>query len=76
MHQLTVKELRDELNELVLAGFGNKFCICADDEEGNAYHGIWYSVTSDPKQVKENIECSNGLYDSQETDCNNLVIIG
>lgn len=74
--QITVKELYEALGVLVRNGEGNKKVITADDNEGNGYHGIYYSVTAEPKDVKECINFSNGLYDSQEEDPNNLVIIG
>lgn len=76
MVQMTVKKLYNELKELVEQGMGSKLVVVTDDNEGNAYHGIYYSCTSDPKKVKVNIEASNGLYDSQETNYDNIVIIG
>lgn len=76
MTQLTVKELYRELGKLVKQGHGNKAVVVADDNEGNGYHGIYYSVTSTPKSVKECIEASNGLSDSQEKDYKNIIIVG
>lgn len=76
MEQMTVHKLFLELMDLVNKGQGDKKVVVADDNEGNGYHGIYYSVTSDPKAVKGNIDVSNGLYDSQETDPNKIVIIG
>lgn len=76
MIQMTVEKLYNELKELVEKGQGNKKVVVADDNEGNAYHGIFYSCTSDPKEVKANIEVSNGLYDSQTKNYKDIVIIG
>ena len=76
MTQMTVHKLFLELMDLVTKGQGNKKVVVADDNEGNGYHGIYYSVTSDPKEVKENIEASNGLYDSQTENYKDIVIIG
>lgn len=76
MEQMTVKQLYQELAIAIKLGHGDKFIIVADDNEGNAYHGMFYGVTSDPKMVKENIDCSNGLYDSAVTDYNKIVILG
>ena len=76
MEQMTVKRLYAELGELINSGMGDKKIVVADDNEGNGYHGIFYSCTSDPKEVKANIEISNGLYDSVETKYKNIVIIG
>jgi len=53
-----------------------KKIIIADDEEGNSYHGMYYHPTTDPKEVKENIEFSNGVYETDTEDPNDLIIIG
>jgi hypothetical protein len=73
---MTVKELYLELAEEMKKGNGDKCLVVADDNEGNSYHGMFYGVTSDPKMVRENIECSNGLYDCRETNYDNIVILG
>jgi hypothetical protein len=76
MTQLTVEKLYQELGKLIKRGQGNKVIVVADDNEGNGYHGIYYSVTSIPEDVQECINASNGLSDSQEEDYKNIVIIG
>lgn len=53
-----------------------KKIIVADDTEGNGYHGMFYQPTTDPKAVKENIGFSNGVYDTDTEDPNELVILG
>lgn len=74
--QIIVRELADYLNELVKLGFGDKKVVVADDNEGNAYHGMFYTGCHDPKQVKEAIEFSNGVYDSVTENPDELIIIG
>lgn len=54
----------------------NKRVITGDDIEGNGYHGLWFAITSDPEEVKECIEASNGLSESETDDPTQLVIIG
>lgn len=54
----------------------NKRIITGDDIEGNGYHGLWFDITSDPEEVKECIEASNGLSESETNDPTQLVIIG
>lgn len=78
MEQMTVEKLWMELGNLMKLDRknANKKIVLADDNEANGFHGCFYSITSDPKAVKENIEVSNGLYDSVETDPNKIVIIG
>ena len=74
MIQKTVKELYDELYQVIKAGHGNKRVVLADDNEGNGYHGMLCGVLDDPEEIEISIEA--GLYDSEETDPNNIVIIG
>ena len=76
MDQVTVKDLALWLSDLVRRGYGDKRVVIADDTEGNAYHGMYYSPTSEADEVKDLIGSSNGLYESQETDYKKIVIIG
>lgn len=75
MKQLTVKALNEILTKLVKDGLGDKKIIVSDDEEGNGYHGCFYATT-DYATVKECIEVSNGITDSEEKKPENLIIIG
>ena len=76
MGQLTVKQLYLLLRQEVEKGNGEKAIIVADDNEGNAFHGLFYGITSDITDIKEALEYSNGIYDSRETDPNKIVILG
>ena len=74
--QLTVKKLSAWLNKLVKEGHGDKFIIISDDTEGNNYHGMFFTPTYDEQTVRECIECSNGIYETNEENPANLVILG
>lgn len=76
MEQLTVKQLYLLLGQEIKNGNGDKAIVVADDNEGNAYHGLFYGVTSELKDICEAFEYSNGLYDSQEKDPRKVVILG
>ena len=76
MEQIKVKDLYRDLAMLMKEGRGDDYVVVADDEEGNGYHGIFFSVTDDPKDVRECIEFSNGLYGSVTNDPNKIIIIG
>lgn len=78
MEQMTVEKLWMELGNLMKLDRknANKKVVLADDNEGNGFHGCFYSITSDPKVVRDTIKCSCGLYDSVETDPNKIIIIG
>jgi hypothetical protein len=53
-----------------------KKIIVADDTEGNGYHGMYYHPTTDTQSVKDNIAVSNGVYDTDTEDPNELIILG
>lgn len=76
MGQITVKDLYRDLSMLMDQGRGDDYIVVSDDEEGNGYHGIFYGVTDDPKDVRECIEFSNGLLDCVTNDPKKIVIIG
>ena len=77
MAQMTVKELYNQLAEVIKDGHGDKFIIVPDDNECNAFHGLFYGVSyTDPEDVADQIDCSNGLYDSAVEDPSKLVILG
>lgn len=42
---VSVKALRDELDELVKKGKGDYPIFLTNDEEANGYHGCWYLPT-------------------------------
>lgn len=76
MEQLTVRELAGLLNYLTRNGHGDKVLLVADDVEGNGYHGMFYGPMSDPKEIKEVLENSNGFYDTNELDPEKIVLLG
>ena len=76
MAQYTINKLFKELEKEIKKGNGAKYIVMADDEEGNAYHGMFYGLVSSPRKVKEAIDFSDGLYDSVEEDYNKIVILG
>lgn len=75
MPQMTVKRLYEELGTLMKQGMEDKVIVLANDNEANGFHGCFYSCTSDPDAVKESLDFG-GLFDSCETDANNIVIVG
>lgn len=74
---MTVKELLLDIKKLADKDkdFLNKEIYLSDDEEGNGYHGCYYSFTSDPNTVKDCIEFSNGCREG-DVDYSKIVILG
>lgn len=78
MEQLTVGQLIKHL-QMVAKNYPevlDKYIVVADDNEGNSYHGMFYGLTYDTTAVKETIQYSNGVSDSQVQDPKKLVILG
>lgn len=78
MEQLTVQQLCNHLKMLLTnhPEIANKKIVISDDNEGNGYHGLFYGVTFNEKQIKEVVECSNGVYDSQSDNPTEIVLLG
>ena len=78
MKQMTVKELILHLAQLAKSNpeVLNKYIVVADDNEGNSYHGLFYGITSEVDAVRDCIEFSNGISDSQYENPEQLVILG
>ncbi len=75
MSQITVKELYEYLRDVIRVDTknANKKIVLSDDNEGNGYHGMFYLGVVEPKEVAEFID---DVYDSAETNPDNLVILG
>ena len=73
--QITVKKLFSLIKEEMLKGNGNKKIVLGDDTEGNGYHGLFFGFTSG-EDLKECIEYSNGVYDSETDDLDEIIILG
>lgn len=68
--QLTVEMLYELCKEELKKGNGNKKIVVSDDNEGNGYHGMFYGFTPSWEGMEGDI------YDSQETDVKNLIVLG
>lgn len=45
MKQITLKDLYEAIKAQIEKGNGDKIVLVADDDEGNGYHPIYYSIT-------------------------------
>ena len=41
---MTVKELHEQLGELIKEGHGTKTILLSDDDEGNGFHHCFYDI--------------------------------
>ena len=76
MEQMTILRLFNVLKKEIDKGNGNKLIVISDDNEGNGYHGMFYGVTSDVNQIADIVYNSNGIYDSDSININDIVILG
>lgn len=74
---MTLKELLNDAVKLAKQDKSilDKIILISDDEEGNSYHNLYFSFTSDPKDVKDCIEFSNGA-DIEIKDYSKYIILG
>jgi len=69
MEQLTVKKLRELCDYEISKGNANKKIVISDDDEGNGFHGLFFSFT-EVGDFKETLELS-GFDDTKD-----LIILG
>lgn len=70
MEQLTVKDLLRKCEEEIANGNGDKNIVISDDNEGNGYHGLFYSFTPVDDDFK------NDIYDSRTNSPDDTIILG
>ena len=76
MNQVRVKDLYKNLEKLIGLGYGDRAIVVPDDNECNAFHGLYFGCTYEKKDIEDCIESSNGIYDSEVTDLDKIVILG
>ena len=74
---MTLKDLLKDIKKLVEKDktILDKEIYLSDDEEGNGYHGCYFSLVTNPKDIKECIEFSNGCREGV-VDPNKIIILG
>lgn len=75
---ITIKELRDRLDQHVKAGFGERQIVISDDNEGNGFHGLFYGITlfskTDSKKDKEYYQ--DLIHDSCAYELDDIAFLG
>ena len=76
MDQITVKELLEFCKAAIAQGHGDKHIVISDDNEGNGYHGLFYSFTTaeDLGEAAESV--FSEIYDSRHKDPEDTIILG
>ena len=74
MKQMKLNDLYKACKKLMNAGHGEKTLVVSGDNEGNHYHGMFYTLTL---ITADNKSCFQGLiYDSCETNIENIIVVG
>lgn len=72
--QIKLKDLYEESKKLMEAGHGEKSLVLSDDNEGNGYHGMFYTLTV---ITPENADDFIGMIgDNNEPDIHNIIVVG
>lgn len=74
MDQIKLKDLYQACKEHMEAGNGEKSLILSDDNEGNGYHGMFFTLTV---ITPENVDGFSGLIgDNSEPNIQNIIVVG
>lgn len=71
---MTVKELYMDCKTLMANGMGDKRIYISRDDEGNGFHTLYYSFTTDSGEIKETLDYLGEFVDKREAD--NIVLLG
>lgn len=71
---MKLKDLYQACKDQMKKGNGEKSLIVAADNEGNGYHGMFFTLT---EITPENVEGFSGLIgDNAEPDIYNIIVVG
>lgn len=70
---MTVRELAKYCNEQIRKGNGDKTILISADDEGNEFHGLYYSFTDELEVLKD--LAGQGLFHDYD-DPHDVVILG
>lgn len=74
MKQIKLKDLHKHCCKLMKEGHGEKSLVLSDDNEGNGYHGCFFTLTV---VTPENKDGFIGLIgDNTESDLENIIVVG
>ena len=72
--QIKLKELYVECKKQMALGNGEKVLVVSDDNEGNGFHGMFFTITPIEPKMKDYYE--HLIRDSCETNADNILLVG
>lgn len=75
MGQTTLQDLQKHINKVLKEHpeLKDRKVVISNDNEGNGFHGLFYGITFEQKDIKAYEDC---IYDSCEKDPNKIVLLG
>lgn len=55
-------------------GYGEKILVVSGDNEGNHYHGMFYTLTPITAENKDGFQ--DLIYDNNEMNLENIIVVG
>ena len=74
MKQIKLKDLYEACKRQMEAGNGEKSLVVSGDNEGNHYHGMFYTLTPITAENKEGFQ--GLIYDNNEMSLENIIVVG
>ena len=71
---MKLKDLYEDCKRLMEAGNGEKSLVVAADNEGNGYHGMFYTLTVITPENKKDFFGLIG--DNSEPNLENIIVVG
>lgn len=75
MKRITLRDLYAAIAREMAKGNGDKIVLVADDDEGNGYHPIYYTITPTEGNFSEEIFAISNTYGISPKDCMEKCII-
>ena len=70
---ITVAQLGIEIDKQIKAGNGDKKILITCDDEGNGYHGLFYTFNADIGQIKD---AQNGGLFHDDVNLEEVILLG
>ena len=74
MQQMKLKDLYIACKRQMEAGNGEKTLVVSGDNEGNHYHGMFYTLTPITAENKDGFQ--DLIYDNNELNLENIIVVG
>lgn len=76
MEMLTINDLAKLVNAEIKKGNGAKKIMLSNDDEGNGYHGLYYSFTPTEKVFDDSPYSPSLPYGVKKEELKNYIVLG